>query len=145
MIRFKRYANKWLILELVKENFNSWDRYLLFNLFMNKKLRNSFSDILNKKVDYFTLSKLQFIGPIINGNIHKKNNFDFFLSDLINNNINHYYFVIPYRVYIVKRGFEQIDLNDSVLLQLNNARKIYQLSKYFGLMGIFNKCLFLTS
>ena len=142
MIRFKRYANKWLILELVKENFNSWDRYLLFNLFMNKKLRNSFSDILNKKVDYFNLSKLQFIGPIINGNIHKKNNFDFFLSDLINNNINHYYFVIPYRVYIMKRGFEQIDLNDSVLLQLNNARKIYQLSKYFGFMGIFNKCLY---
>ena len=142
MIRFQKYANKWLILELVKENFKSWDRYSLFNLFMNKKLRNLVSDILNKKINYLNISKLQFFGPVINGNIYQKNNFEFFITDLITNNINHYYFVIPYRVLIMKRGHEKIDLNDSLLLQLNNARKIYQLSKYFGLMGIFNKCLY---
>ena len=142
MIRFQKYANKWLILELIKENFKSWDRYSLFNLFMNKKLRNLISDILNKKINYSNISKLQFVGPVINGNIYRKNNFDFFLTDLISNNINHHYFVIPYRVFIMKRGHEKIDLNESLLLQLNNARKIYQLSKYFGLMGIFNKCLY---
>ena len=142
MIRFQKYANKWLILELVKENFKSWDRYSLFNLFMNKKLRNLVSDLLNKKKIYSNISKVQFVGPVINGNIYQKNNFEFFITDLITNNINHYYFVIPYQALIMKRGYDKIDLNDSLLLQLNNARKIYQLSKYFGLIGIFNKCLY---
>ena len=40
-ILFQRYASKWLFLELLKENFSSWDRYLLFCLFMNKKFRNT--------------------------------------------------------------------------------------------------------
>ena len=141
MTRFHSYANKWLILELVKENFKSWDRYLLFSLFMNKKLRHLVSDILKQR-NYFNISKLQFVGPEINENIYRKNNFDFFITDLNENNINHYYFIVPYQVFIMKQSYEKKDLNDSIFLQLNNARKIYQLSKYFGLMGIFSKCLY---
>ena len=57
---------------------------------MNKKLRNLVSDILNKKINYLNISKLQFFGPVINGNIYQKNNFEFFMTDLITNNINHY-------------------------------------------------------
>ena len=141
MTRFHSYANKWLILELVKENFKSWDRYLLFSLFMNKKLRHLVVDILKQR-NYFNISKLQFVGPEINENIYRKNNFDFFITDLNENNINHYYFIVPYQVFIMKKSYEKIDFNDSIFLQLNNARKIYQLSKYFGLMGIFSKCLY---
>ena len=33
-------------------------------------------------------------------------------------------------------------MHDSVSLQLNDTRKIHKLAKHFGLLGIFNKCLF---
>ena len=141
IIKFHRYSNKWLILELIKENFKSWDRYLLFNLFMNKKLRNSIAEIINKKEIQKYQMKNQFIGPIINGHISKQNNFDFFFTKVIPNNVNYYYFVVPYEITITKKTNKKLEINDSVCLQLNNARKIYQLSKFFGLMGIFYKSM----
>ena len=142
IIKFQRYLNKWLILELIKENFNSWDRYLLFNLFMNKKLRYSIAEIINKKEIKKYQKKIQFIGPIINGHISQKNNFDFFLTEMIPNNINYYYFVVPYQISITKKTDKKFEINDSVCLQLDNARKIYQLSKFFGLMGLFYKSMY---
>ena len=142
IIKFQRYANKWLILELIKENFKSWDRYLLFNLFMNKKLRNAIAEIINKKEKLKYQKKIQFIGPIINGHISKKNNFDFFFTEMIQNIINYYYFVIPYQISITKKTDRKVEINDSVCLQLDNARKIYQLSKIFGLMGVIYKSMY---
>ena len=141
-IKFKRYCSKWLILELIKENFKCWDRYILFALFLNKYLRKSISNILNKKKEYYSLiNNTQFIGPVINNYFSKKNNFDFFVTE-INLNINHYYFIFPYHASITKKCREHFEKNDSIYLQLNNARKIYKLSEFFGLMGIFNKCMF---
>ena len=141
-IKFKRYCNKWLLLELVKENFNSWDRYLLFTLFINKFMRKSISEILNRKKGFTSfLNKSQFIGPLINSYYYKKNNFDFFLTE-INLNINHYFFISPYHISISKKSYDKYEINDSIYLQLNNARKIYKLSEFYGLMGIFNKCMF---
>ena len=142
-ILFQRYASKWLFLELLKENFSSWDRYLLFCLFMNKKFRNTISDILNKKkVNKIFLIQTQFVGPVITGQIAKKNNFDFFFTEIFMNQFNHYYFIIPYQAFITRKGHDKNDINDFISLQLNNARKIHELSKYFGLMGIFYKSMF---
>jgi len=141
-VTFKRYCNKWILLEFIKQNFEFWDRYLLFTLFLNKFLRNSFSDILNKKQGYTSfLNVTKFIGPLINNYYSKKNNFDFFLTE-INLSINHYYFIVPYYVSVSKKIRDKFEINDSINLQLNNARKIYKLSEFFGLMGIFNKCMF---
>ena len=141
-VGFKRFCNKWLLLEFIKQNFEFWDRYLLFTLFLNKFLRKTISDILNKKKGFnLLLNKTQFIGPVINSYYSKKNNFDFFLTEM-NLGINYYYFIVPYYASISKKIRDKFEINDSVNLQLNNARKIYKLSEFFGLMGIFNKCMF---
>ena len=60
----------------------------------------------------------------------------------MNLGINYYYFIVPYYASISKKIRDKFEINDSVNLQLNNARKIYKLSEFFGLMGIFNKCMF---
>ena len=141
-VGFKRFCNKWILLEFIKQNFEFWDRYLLFTLFLNKFLRKTISDILNKKKGFnLLLNKTQFIGPVINSYYSKKNNFDFFLTEM-NLGINYYYFIVPYYASISKKIRDKFEINDSVNLQLNNARKIYKLSEFFGLMGIFNKCMF---
>ena len=140
--KFQRYCNKWLLLELIKENFKSWDKYLLFTLFLNKYLRKSISEILNKKKGFSNFfNKSSSIGPVINDYYYKKNHFDFFITE-ISLNINHYYFIVPYQASISKKVGENLEKNDSIFLKLNNARKIYKLSEYFGLAGIFNKCIF---
>ena len=51
---------------LKKQRFSNY-RYILFTLFINKYLRKSISNILNKKKEYYSLiNNTQFIGPVIN-------------------------------------------------------------------------------
>ena len=141
-IIFHRYLSKWLLLELVKNNFLFWDRYLLFNLFLNKIIRKAISEILNKKRGFMAYQdKKQIVGQNIYNKKSKSNNFGFFITDM-NSFINHYYFIVPYKASITKAFLDKSELCDTVSLQLNEARKIYKLSKYFGLIGIFNKYMF---
>ena len=141
-IIFQRYPSKWLLLELVKNNFLFWDRYLLFNLFLNKIIRKAISEILNKKRGFMAYQdKKQIVGQNIYNKKSKSNNFGFFITDM-NSFINHYYFIVPYKASITKAFLDKSELCDTVSLQLNEARKIYKLSKYFGLIGIFNKYMF---
>ena len=141
-ITFNKFLNKCVSLELIKNNFISWDRYILYNLFMYKKLRNTFKYILKQERNYLSFELTsKFIGPIIDNTISKKNNFDFFITETLSGK-NHYYYFASYKATISSWIHREYDLHDSVSLQLNDTRKIHKLAKYFGLLGIFNKCLF---
>ena len=143
-IKFQQFSNKWLIFELIKNNFIFWDRYLLYSLFLNKKLRNTISYILNKKRNHISYEyTIKTVGPIIDDKIANKNNFDFFITVIDDVSCrNHYYFFIPFKSTISSKKHGQYNLNDSICLKLNDSRKIYKLAKYFGLIATFNKCMF---
>ena len=141
-VRFQKLVNKWIIFELIKNNFQSWDRYLLYNLFMNKKFRKAITYIINKRrnlISYEYTTKT--VGDIIDSNIDKKNNFDFFISEVLEGQ-NHYYFFYPFKATISSKNHNKYDLNDSISPQLCDSRKIFILAKHFGLKGTFNKCMF---
>ena len=143
-IKFNKFINKSIIFELIKNNFISWDRYLLYNLFMDKKLRKSLTNILKKERN-FLLSKFseKYVGPIINNTIAKKNNFDFFLTELSEDlNYNYYYFFAPYKATIISTTRNKSNIHDLVCLKLRDTTKIYKLAKHFGLTGILSKCIF---
>ena len=141
-ITFNKFLNKCVSLELIKNNFISWDRYILYNLFMYKNLRNTFKYILKQERNYLSFELTsKFIGPIIDNTIAKKNNFDFFITETLSGK-NHYYYFASYKATISSWIHREYDLHDSVSLQLNDTRKIHKLAKHFGLLGIFNKCLF---
>ena len=141
-MNFKMFASKRLILELIKSNFISWDRYLLYMLFMNKDFRNSITVMFNKSNSSLAFGyNLKMVGPTIDSNISKKNSFEFFITE-ISNEKNFYYFIVPYRATILANVQQKYELNDVVNLKLNDAKRIYKFAKHFGLNGIFNKCLF---
>lgn len=141
-IKFQKFSSKWLIFELIKNNFIFWDRYLLYILFMNKKFRNTISYIINKKRNHISYEySIKMIGTMINDKIAKKNNFDFFITDILKDK-NHLYFFVPFKASISTRKHSQYNLNDSICLKLIDTRKIYNLSGYFGLIATFNKCMF---
>ena len=141
-VRFQKLVNKWIVFELIKNNFQSWDRYLLYNLFMNKKFRKTITYIINNKRNFKTYEyTTKTVGDIIDSKIDKKNNFDFFISEVLNGQ-NHYYFFYPFKTTISSKNHNKYDLNDSISPQLCDSRKIFILAKHFGLKGTFNKCMF---
>ena len=140
-IKFQKFSTKWLIYELVKNNFILWDRYLLYSLFMNKKFRKTITYILNKKRNYISYDyTTKVVGRTIDDSISKKNNVDFFVTETLNSQ-NHFYFFAPYKGTISVRHHSKYELNDSLSLNLGECKKIYRLCKYFGLIGTFNKFL----
>ena len=143
-IKFNKFINKCIIFELIKNNFISWDRCLLYNLFMDKKLRKSLTNILKKERNCLSNQfSEKFVGPIIDNTIAKKNNFDFFLTELSEDlNYNYYYYFAPYKATIMSKIRNKYNIYDSVSLKLNDATKIYKLAKHFGLTGILSKCIF---
>ena len=141
-IKFQKFSSKWLLYELVKNNFIFWDRYLLYVLFMNKKFRNTITYIINKRRNHISYEyNIKTIGQIINDKISKKNNFDIFVTDILNNK-NHFYYFVAFKASISTRKHSKYNLNDMICLKLNDSRKIYKLAKYFGLIATFNKCMF---
>ena len=141
-IIFQKYANKWLIFELVKSKFILWDRYLLYSLFMTKKFRKTISYILNKKRNYISYEyTTKTVGPIIDDTMAKKKNFDFFVTKVLNSQ-NHYYYFTPFKATISSRYHGKYNINDTINLQLNDFKKIYKLSTHLGLIATFNKFLF---
>ena len=141
-IKFQKFTNKWIIFELIKSNFKSWDRYLLYNLFMIKKFRKTISYIINKKRNHISYEyTTKIVGALIDSKIDKKNNFDFFISKVLQGQ-NHYYFFTPFKATISSKYHNKYDLNDSISPQLSDSRKIYKLAKHFGLTGTFNKCMY---
>ena len=140
-IKFQKFSSKWLIYELVKNNFILWDRYLLYSLFMNKKFRKTITYILNKKRNYISYEyNTKIVGRTIDDTISKKKYFDFFVTETLNSQ-NHFYFFAAYKGTISNRHHGKFELNDSLSLNLGECKKIYKLSKYFGLIGTFNKFL----
>ena len=141
-IKFQKFSSKWLLFELVKNNFIFWDRYLLYVLFMNKKFRNTITYIINKKRNHISYEyNIKTIGQIINDKISKKNNFDIFVTDILNKK-NHFYYFVAFKASISSRKHSKYNLNDMICLKLSDSRKIYKLAKYFGLIATFNKCMF---
>jgi len=143
-IKFNKFINKCIIFELIKNNFISWDRYILYNLFMDKKLRKSLGKILKKERNFFLNQySAKNVGPAIDNTIAKKNNFDFFLTELSEDlNYNYYYYFAPYKATIMSKVRNKFNIHDSVSLKLNDTKKIYKLAKHFGLIGIISKCMF---
>jgi len=143
-IEFNKFINKCIIFELIKNNFISWDRYLLYNLFMDKKLRKSLTNILKKERNFMMNQfSSKNVGPTIDNTNAKKNNFDFFITELSEDlNYNYYYYFAPYKVRIISKTRNKYNMHDSVSLKLNDSTKIYKLAKHFGLAGILSKCIF---
>ena len=143
-IIFHKFINKCLIFDLIKTNFISWDRSLLYNLFLDKKLRKSLTNILKRQRNFLLYQfSSKNIGPVIDNSIAKKNNFDFFLTEISEDlNYNHYYYFAPFKATIMSKTRNKYNIHDSVCLELNEATKIYKLAKHFGLIGIISKCIF---
>ena len=143
-IKFNKFINKCIIFDLIKNNFISWDRYILYNLFMDKKLRKSLGNILKKERNFFLNQySAKNMGPTIDSTLAKKNIFDFFLTELSEDlNYNYYYYFAPFKATIMSKVRNKFNIHDSVSLKLNDTTKIYKLAKHFGLMGIISKCMF---
>ena len=143
-ITIKKYLNKNLLINLLKNDFEKWEEIVLCELFMNKKFRNIMNSTIksNRHIDsYSSMTKKIFIDKVENKeNILIKSKYEFFITNT-EREFSHYLYYSPYSILVLfgkekdKKFFSNIHLNIKESINLNKY------SKFWGYMNTLNKCL----
>ena len=154
-LKFVKSMNKYLLINIIKNNFLQWDKYLLYELFMTKKLRKIIDDLFfisgkvlnitsfqNKK---FYLSKLKNDTKSTSKN---KQTLEFYITQ-INCQSSQYFNFVPNSISVIYfkkvSNFIELDENknkyEKIQLTLKESQNLYKLSKYWGLLNTIKKCM----
>ena len=117
---------KSLLIKLMENNFESWNKTVLFELFYNKKFRNIINSIIKLDSKYIKQNLNIFPFNIIKSHNQEKI-FQLFISD-VNRKISRYYIFNPYKIIIAekKKLYQQIQLN------LEESKILYRLKNIWG-------------
>ena len=141
--KIKKYLNKNLLINLIKNNFENWEEKVLCELFMNKKVRNIMNSLgSNKQTFNFSfITKKIFIDKEENKeNILNKTKYEFFISNT-QKDFSHYLYYSPYSILVLsgkekgKKFFSHIQLN------IKESINLKKYSQYWGYLNTLNKCL----
>ena len=141
--KIKKYLNKNLLINLIKNNFESWEEKVLCELFMNKKVRNIMNSLASNKqtLNFSFMTKKIFIDKEENKeNILNKTKYEFFITNT-QKNFSHYLYYSPYSILVLsgkekgKKFFSHIQLN------IKESINLKKYSHYWGYLNTLNKCL----
>ena len=141
-IKIVHHLNKNVLLQILKKNFVNWEKLVLFYLFSNKQFRYIINNILigGNKFEKRTIKLYENLLNIINRDENKDSkNFEFFLTDA-NRKKSYYYIFIP-NIILVLSG-EKKKIFQKVKLSLLDSQKLYQISKYWGVIDTLLRCMY---
>ena len=143
-IKIKKYLNKNLLINLIKNNFDKWEEKVLCELFMNKKFRNimNLSVSSNKTIFEFSLlTKKIFIDRTQNNeNILNKTKYEFFITNS-HKDFSHYLYFSPYSILILFGQDKNKSIFTNIHLTLKESINLKKYSNYWGYIDTLNKCL----
>ena len=140
-IKIKKHLNKHIIANIIMNNFKDWEKFILFDLFSNKKFKNITHLIMLNRQNYIKGNKILLNRdpnkePVIN----KK--YEFFLSEMRQNFSNLYIFV-PYIILVLcgekNKKYKKINLN------WNESKNLIKLKQYWGIINTLLKCMFIDT
>ena len=135
-IRINKFLNKHIIANLLKNNFDKWEKFIFFDLFSIKRFKLITNLIMLNKYHKLTSKKI---------NLYKKHkvgnkNYEFFLTQ-IGENHSIFYEFIPHVVLMVfgkqEKKFQKINLN------LKESMNFVKFGQNWGMINTLFKCMFL--
>ena len=123
----KNILKKNLLIQLMINNFESWEKTIIFELFYIKKIRDIINSLIKDDSKYIK-QKLNMFPFYIIKKQYLENSFQFFISDIINKT-SKYYIFCPYKIIISQRRktfYKEIELN------LNESRILHKFKNIWG-------------
>ena len=154
-LKFVKSVNKFLLTTIIKNNFVQWDKYLLYDLFLTKKLRkimtnlcfmeNKESEAILYKNKKLYLSKLNSSNSTL---FDEKQSLEFYITK-INEKSSNFYTFVPNSITLIRHKrqlpYEENKFvknkGEKIQLTLKESQNFYKLSKYWGIMTTLNKCI----
>ena len=128
--KIKNIFKKSLLIQLMQNNFKSWDKTVIFELFFIKKIRNIINSLTKTKKIYIK-QKVNIFPFCIMKKINLNKSFKFFISD-IRKKISRYYLFNTYKMIVIQKRmkyYQEIILNMMESKILNNYRNIWGITK----------------
>ena len=131
----KNNLKKCLLLNLMKNNFNSWDKTVLFELFYIKKFRTIINSLI-KPDSVFAYKKINFNNTNSFSEYHNDKIFHFFISD-ISKKISKYYIFNPYKIILM----EKKKIRREMQLNLKESKILLRFKNILGTKNTLLKCV----
>ena len=131
----KNNLKKCLLLNLMKNNFDSWDKTVLFELFYIKKFRTIINSLI-KPDSVFAHKKINFNNTNSFSEYHNDKIFHFFISD-ISKKISKYYIFNPYKIILM----EKKKIRREMQLNLKESKILLRFKNILGTKNTLLKCV----
>ena len=144
-IKIRKNINKNLMIELLKNDFQNWNKYILFDLFIHKKFRLIINNILLHKFDLYTNKKIYLDKNNDYNNFlnYIKHNYEFYITNIDLNYTKFFYFLPNTAILAYVSQYKNIQTN-FIQLSIRETNNIKRLSKCLGIDNILLKCLYLN-
>ena len=153
-LKFVKSMNKYLLINIIKNNFLQWDKYLLYELFMTKKFRKMIDELIfigEKKTNITTFKNRKFYLSKFKNNstFTNKQTLEFYITQ-INCQSSKYFNFVPNSITInyskrVNLYSDQTDENkikcEKIQLTLKESQNLYKLSQNWGTLNTIKKCM----
>ena len=132
----KNILKKNLLIQLMINNFESWEKTILFELFYIKKIRNTITSLVKDDSQYIK-QKINMFPFYIIKKQYLENSFQFFISDIINKS-SKYYIFCPYKIILSQR---KKTFYKEIQLSLNESRILYKFKNIWGTENTLFRCI----
>ena len=134
--KIKNILKKSLLIQLMQNNFESWDKTVIFELFFIKKVRNIINSLTRTKKIYIK-QKIDIFPFYIMENINLNKSFQFFISD-IRKKLSRYYLFIPYKMIVIQKKMKYYQ---EIMLNIMESKILHKYKNIWGITKTLLKCI----
>ena len=140
-ITIKKHLNKHIIANILIDQFKKWEKFILFDLFSNKKFKIVTNLIMLNKQSKIAINKIR-LNRSPNKEVPNKKNLEFYLTES-DKTYSHFYIFQPYIILVLlgekKKRYQKINLS------LSETKNLIKYKKYWGTIGTLLKCMFIDN
>ena len=140
-IIINKHLNKHVIANLIIDNFKNWEKFILFDLFSNKKFKSITNLIMLNKQNTIKASKIR-LNRDPNKELINNKKLEFYLTETCKNFSNFYIFE-PYIILVLcgekKKRYQKIHLS------LTESKNLIKFKQYWGIINTLLKCMFIDN
>ena len=140
-IKIKKHLNKHIIANIIINHFKNWEKYILFDLFSNKKFKHITNLIMLNKQNEIKTNKIYLnIDPNRHSFTNKK--LEFFITQT-GENFSNFYIFVSYIIFVFffykKKRYQKINLS------WNESKNIVKFKQHWGIINTLLKCMFMDT
>lgn len=136
-----KHLNKHVVANLIINEFINWEKFILFDLFSNRKFKSLTNSIMLNRRELINTKKI-----LLNKdpNKHSINNkqFEFYISEIGENHSNYYLF-IPYIILVLTGEYKK--KYQKIYLSLKDSKNLLKFKQHWGTINTLLKCMFIDN